>query len=81
MPIAKDNWVRIMRFNGSFLGNVSILENRFKIDPRWYLTPRHMAKMFLNIEGRCWRCQGLQADFIHMWWTCTNLEKFWKGSE
>lgn len=38
MEITEEEWRRIKRFNGSFVGNVSIQENRFKIIHRWYLT-------------------------------------------
>lgn len=65
-------------FNPTVSSNIGLQENRFKVINRWYLTPERLAWMCPQLEAKCWCCQMVIADFLHVWWKCSKLEDFWK---
>lgn len=76
--VSEGKWYRIKNFSWSFSQNVGIQESRFKLLSRWYLTLDKLAKMYPQMKGECWRCHGRGADFLHVWWSCDKVVKFWK---
>lgn len=75
----EEKWNRLKKINGSFSGNVSLQDNRFKIINWWYLTPNRIAKTFPEVKEMYWTCHEPRADFFHILWSCVKEENFWKG--
>lgn len=46
---------------------------------RAYLTPSRLHKMFQTTTDNCPRCQEHNTDLIHILWSCSRLQHFWKG--
>lgn len=51
---------------------------RFKILHRAYLTKAKLAKIYNTSDDRCLRCKQSPADISHMFWTCSDLNRFWE---
>uniref|UniRef100_A0A803T4B4 Reverse transcriptase domain-containing protein n=1 Tax=Anolis carolinensis TaxID=28377 RepID=A0A803T4B4_ANOCA len=55
-----------------------IKENWYKMFHMWYLTPNKLARYSKgNINGNCWKCGKHSGTFLHMWWECKKIKKFW----
>lgn len=52
---------------------------QFKFLHRIYLTPARLARLFPTRSPGCWWCSSLTADFMHIFWNCSNIQAFWKG--
>lgn len=50
--------------------DVSILENRYKLRTRWYLTQTLLRKIDPQTSDRCWRCRA-EGTLLHIWWSCS----------
>lgn len=48
-----------------------------KIVHRYHLTKVRLAKFDTNVNPTCDRCLQLPATYIHMFWSCSSLSKFW----
>uniref|UniRef100_A0A8C5MSB1 Reverse transcriptase domain-containing protein n=1 Tax=Leptobrachium leishanense TaxID=445787 RepID=A0A8C5MSB1_9ANUR len=55
-------------------------ETSFKIASLWYTTPIWIARFSPTHSTECWRCLRDQGTFLHLWWTCPNLEPFWRSA-
>uniref|UniRef100_A0A803THD1 Reverse transcriptase domain-containing protein n=1 Tax=Anolis carolinensis TaxID=28377 RepID=A0A803THD1_ANOCA len=72
------DWEKIWIKNQKLTYATEIRENWFKVFYRWYLTPERLAKFSKGKgDGRCWKCQKHNGDFMHMWWRCKKIKKFW----
>lgn len=67
----------IKKFNQPFLVNIAIKESRFKLLDRWYLTPKLLGRMFPYLGDNFWKCNQEDADYLHMWWGCPRVHRFW----
>lgn len=78
ISLLKENW------DQSFLNihkgstNVTTQENRYKIQSRWYHTPSLLHKFNPATPEICWRCHQQKGSLLHIWWSCTSLQTFWK---
>lgn len=79
MVFTDEQWCNIKWFNIAFSINVSIQENRFKLLQRWYLTPARIFTFLAYGTGhwQCWRFKAPHADYLRMWWSCSEIVKFW----
>lgn len=34
--------------------------------------------MFPEIKPECWRCHNSLGTWLHIWWTCPKVKKFWE---
>lgn len=46
---------------------------------RWHLIPQWFKKTHPATDGKCWRCNRENADWMHMWWKCEKLQYFWNS--
>lgn len=44
---------------------------------RVYYTPQRLHGMFPLRSPNCPRCQSIDGTFLHMFWTCPRLSRFW----
>lgn len=72
----EEEWSKLKCVNYSCSKNVSIRENCYKMIWGWYLTLNRI-KMFLQPNGKFWRCQKEKAGFMHMWWGCAKIKVLW----
>lgn len=76
--MSQEEWLKFMVFNSKFSLNVGIKENRFKILQRWHLMPVRIAKtMSPSANDLCWKCGEQPGTFMHMWWFCPTVQRFW----
>uniref|UniRef100_A0A803TXE9 Reverse transcriptase domain-containing protein n=1 Tax=Anolis carolinensis TaxID=28377 RepID=A0A803TXE9_ANOCA len=76
--IMLSDWEKIWRMNQKLIYAIELRENWFKIFYRWYLTPERLAKFSKGKgDGKCWKCQKHVGDFMHMWWGCKKIKKYW----
>ncbi|CAH2327790.1 Hypothetical predicted protein [Pelobates cultripes] len=52
-------------------------ETAYKILSWWYVTPDHLQKMNPELDGKYWRCHGSPGSFLHIWWECPIITRFW----
>uniref|UniRef100_A0A803TP25 Reverse transcriptase domain-containing protein n=1 Tax=Anolis carolinensis TaxID=28377 RepID=A0A803TP25_ANOCA len=72
-------WEKIWKRNLKFTYSTELRENWYKIFYRWYITPERLAK-FSKGKGdrKCWKCGKHNGDFMHMWWGCKRIKKYWQ---
>lgn len=44
---------------------------------RVYYTPQRLHRIYPNRSPDCPRCQSPDSTYMHMFWTCPLIEKFW----
>lgn len=54
-------------------------EMAYKFLVRWYRTPVRIAQMLPKEEARCWRGCEERGTYLHIWWTCPKIKKFWEA--
>lgn len=56
-----------MPFNQTiFSMTIGLKENRYKLLHRYYLTPSRLAKMFPEVEDKCWLHCGMLGGTVTM---------------
>uniref|UniRef100_A0A803T4M9 Reverse transcriptase zinc-binding domain-containing protein n=1 Tax=Anolis carolinensis TaxID=28377 RepID=A0A803T4M9_ANOCA len=59
--------------------SIRIKENYYKVVWRWYLAPIRLNQIDKKYSKQCWRgCQEI-GTYIHMWWSCKYVQKFWEN--
>lgn len=90
MPVLREKWERILSKTLTDAEWRHVLESPKKI-PRnthlkylqfnyvhmTYMTPHRIQAAFGGEPRECPRCRQLDADFLHMTWSCTNMQGFW----
>uniref|UniRef100_A0A670HYC8 Reverse transcriptase domain-containing protein n=1 Tax=Podarcis muralis TaxID=64176 RepID=A0A670HYC8_PODMU len=75
--IEYEKWAKLWREGIKFTASAAIRENLEKMIYRWYLTPEKLNRMYKTGNKECWKCKIKEGNFIHMWWTCEEVKKFW----
>ena len=44
------------------------------------MTPQKLSKTYTDVSNVCWKCEGHEGSFYHMWWTCRVAKQFWIGA-
>ncbi|KAJ1122627.1 hypothetical protein NDU88_001112 [Pleurodeles waltl] len=66
-------------------GHVNVPRNsrfrliQFYIIHRAYLTPARANRYFARQDAACPRCSYVDADLLHMIWSCGSLHRYWKA--
>lgn len=55
-----------MALNQNFSRNMLICENQHKLIHHWFLTSKKFAKMYPQIDDRCWCCNETAGDVYHV---------------
>lgn len=78
LSLSTDNWEQMFLniHKGSI--NVSTQENGYNIQSRWYRTPALLHKFKPTTPETCWRCHKDRGPLLHIWWSCTPIQTFWK---
>lgn len=56
-----------------------IQEMAYKFLTRWHFTPARLAQMFSKAEACCWRGCDERGTFLHSWWSCPKIKRFWEA--
>uniref|UniRef100_A0A670I8A5 Reverse transcriptase domain-containing protein n=1 Tax=Podarcis muralis TaxID=64176 RepID=A0A670I8A5_PODMU len=75
--IEHEKWLKLWNEGIKFTASAAIRENLEKMIYRWYLTPEKLNRMYKTGNKACWKCKTNEGNFIHMWWTCEGIKKFW----
>lgn len=73
-----------MQWEQSFLNihkgsrKVTTQENSYKIVSRWYRTPTLLHKITPETSAIFWRCLADEGTRLHIWWSCTSIQTYWK---
>lgn len=51
---------------------------QFKILHRIYYTPQRLHRIYPTSSAACWRCSGVPAGFLHIFWDCPQIQEYWK---
>uniref|UniRef100_A0A8C5N0D2 Reverse transcriptase domain-containing protein n=1 Tax=Leptobrachium leishanense TaxID=445787 RepID=A0A8C5N0D2_9ANUR len=46
---------------------------------RWYVTPVQLSRMSPPTPDTCWKGCGERGSYIHLWWTCPQIQHYWTG--
>ncbi|KAM8977104.1 adhesion G-protein coupled receptor G2 [Pelodytes ibericus] len=79
VDLTDSQWKKIATVAHKCSASANIQENAYKIMTRWYKTPSKIHNIFPNVSDRCWRCANNKGDFLHIWWTCSKIQPFWKA--
>lgn len=77
VEIPKQAWDKISIFGYKFSLNVGMLEHRYEIVHRWYLTPLRLSCVYSGGNYKCWKCGWLNVTYLHVCWNCVIVNKFW----
>lgn len=58
--------------------STKVQEMAYKFLARWYRTPVKMAQISSEANDKCWRGCGQRGTFLHLWWTCPIIKRFWE---
>lgn len=72
-----ENWEEMWECSFSQLVSARDSLVQFKILHKVYYTPMHLHKIYLSIPTSCWRCDSPSANFIHIFWSCPQIQIFW----
>lgn len=79
MTITEDMWANILKqiHSSSMCARHSLIQ--FKVVHRAHMSKSKLSKMFPQLDPTCDRCKIDEATLLHMFWTCNNLEGYWRG--
>uniref|UniRef100_A0A803TG80 Reverse transcriptase zinc-binding domain-containing protein n=1 Tax=Anolis carolinensis TaxID=28377 RepID=A0A803TG80_ANOCA len=78
---AKEKWItykQMWKTKLKYSSSLKIKENWYKMFFRWYLTSQKLSKYYKNQNKECWKCGVKVGTFLHAWWECKEIKKFWK---
>uniref|UniRef100_A0A8C5MBV1 Reverse transcriptase domain-containing protein n=1 Tax=Leptobrachium leishanense TaxID=445787 RepID=A0A8C5MBV1_9ANUR len=76
-PLPGDEWEEIWEQTARSSICVTHQEQSYKILLRWYVTPVSLYRMGVTSSDFCWRDCGGKGTYIHMWWDCPVVQRFW----
>lgn len=79
--IDDDRWSSLLAYAQKRFINTRYKICNFKTMHRVYYTPEKVSRFKGNISPHCNRCKTKIGDFLHMIWTCPQLEQWWKDIE
>lgn len=78
VKISDDEWSHIWRTQQSATSSRVWRLYCWKNLIRSVITPKTRSK-YLSVPQPCWRkCGAINVDHSHVFWLCTNIEKFWE---
>lgn len=73
-----DDWDDIWDINFSRLISARDHLIQYKFLHWIYLTPARLARIFPSQSSCCWWCTLPSANFMHIFWDCVTIQRFWK---
>lgn len=52
---------------------------QFRNVHRTHITPVVKNKMDANISPLCWKCSSETGNYIHCFWSCVKLQRYWSS--
>lgn len=77
ITIQENDWLCTHKYVLDISANTAIREAYVNLYNCWYLMPGRLYNMFPGTDSRCWRCHKSLGSWIHIWWACPILRKFW----
>ena len=75
--LSGDTWVSILKL----VNSTSLCANRcliqFKVVHRAHISKAKLSSIYLGISPYCVKCKHVEASLIHMYWSCSSLNKYW----
>lgn len=66
---------------GSYITSTSLLNIKLqsiKLLNRWYINPDKTKYIMKSNNSMCWKGWDTTANYIHCWWKCKSIERFWE---
>ncbi|XP_034025431.1 LOW QUALITY PROTEIN: alpha-1-antitrypsin-like protein CM55-ST [Thalassophryne amazonica] len=76
--ISEDSWTSILRLvsSSSLCARHRLIQ--FKVVHRAHISKLKLSSMYPDVSPYCMRCKHVEASLIHMFWSCSCLNKFWR---
>lgn len=72
--VPRSNKLKIFNLTHS----ISTKMQGYRLFFRWYRTPVKLTYMTQGLSPNCWRCCIQTGTFMHLWWHCLKIQKFWE---
>ena len=76
--LTKTEWVKTLSYPQKVSRNTRLKYIQFNYLHQTYLTPSRITTIYGGDPRPCPRFRILDADFIHVVWTCTVIEEYWR---
>ena len=73
----KDAWEGCIRTSHSLFVSINFKEIQYRILHRKHRTPYVMNKIDPNRSPLCLKCKLTSGTYIHCFWSCPRISKFW----
>lgn len=71
-------WERTMTDSYKYTLCQNYRENFFKMLHHWHISPNKLNAIYKTGSSACWKCQKINANYIHVWWECKEAKKYWQ---
>lgn len=78
MQLSAQEWTNVHTLIHKGSMNVQVQESAYKLFSRWYRTPLLLHRFNPTIPQTCWRCNTDTGSLLHIWWSCSKIQPFWK---
>ena len=76
--IPDEDWVRILEYPQKISRNTRLKYLQFNYVHQTYLTPSKITAIYGGEVRKCPRCGSIEADFVHMVWSCPHTGMYWE---
>lgn len=77
VSLEQEDWDDIWATTNSSSQNITAVETNYKVLLRWYMVSARIAKYLPTYPPTCFRGCGEQGTYVHIWWTCPVVQRFW----
>lgn len=79
LPLDNSQWQGIWSSFPFRSSTISIQWQTIKLLTRWYCTLERLNRISSQNNPKCRKGCGNIANFLHCWWTCPLIKKFWSN--
>lgn len=77
-PLSEDTWVSILKLVNSTSLCARHCLIQFKVVHRAHISKAKLSSIYPDISPYCVKCKHVEASLIHMYWSCSDLGKYWR---
>ncbi len=76
--LSEDTWVSILKLirSTSLCARHCLIQ--FKVVHRAHISKAKLSSIYPDISPYCVKCKHVEASLIHMYWSCSSLNKYWR---